>query len=172
MDWNYVIQNGLLFGAFISIVMTAMIIISARVNAEMWIGDAPPEVKAKLPPISDKARRQRALFAYPTFAILIGLIVYAVVRVYQSNGGFPGFWPVAATIWIAMQTFNLVDLLLIDWLLLETIHPALFVLPGTEEFENRRFYLFHFQGFLKGFVGITLVSLLVALVLTAINRIL
>lgn len=58
--------------------------------------------------------------------------------------------------------FNLVDLLLIDWLIVEFMRPAFIVQSGLGQLMGERNYWFHFQGFLKGSMGILVVSLLLA----------
>ena len=160
--WTTVLSEGLRVGGLISLWMLIVIVASLRWNPEIWVNDYPPEIRVVLPPKSERARRQTLWVSIPTFIVLIGLQAWLVVRLYAAAGGFPGFWELAAAIWLAMQTFNLFDLLIVDWLLVETWRPSFVLMPGTEAFAHRRFYGFHFRGFLKGFVGITVLSLIVA----------
>ena len=172
MMWNDVLLQALMFGGWISAWMVAVIILSLRWNPEIWVYDYPPEIRAALPPKSEHAKRQTLWVSLPTFAVLIGLLTWLVVRLYTVAGGFPGFWEVAAALWVAMQLFNLIDLLFVDWLLVETWRPRFVYMPGTERFADRRFYGFHARGFLKGSVGITLLSLFVAGALFAVEALL
>jgi hypothetical protein len=49
-----------------------------------------------------------------------------------------------------LLVFNLVDLLILDWLLFCTITPRWIVIPGTAGMAAYKDYLFHFRAFLKG----------------------
>ncbi len=59
-------------------------------------------------------------------------------------------------------TFNLVDLLLIDWLLICTITPKFAVIPGTEGMAGYKDYVFHLRGFLIGILISVVTGLLIA----------
>jgi hypothetical protein len=65
--------------------------------------------------------------------------------------------------------FNLVDLLVIDYLLLLVIKPAFLFIPGTAALSQAHGFGFHFKGFLKGLAigGVlgAVVALLAALLL-------
>ena len=60
------------------------------------------------------------------------------------------------------QSAHEIDVLLIDWLIVEFMRPAFIVQSGLGQLMAERNYWFHFQGFLKGSVGILVVSLLLA----------
>jgi hypothetical protein len=58
--------------------------------------------------------------------------------------------------------WNLIDLLLLDWLLLMTFKPRFMILPGTEGMAGYNDYGFHFRKFLNGIVFTFLLSLIVS----------
>jgi hypothetical protein len=60
------------------------------------------------------------------------------------------------------MVFNLVDLLVFDWLIALTIRPKFMILPGTQGSQGYHDYGFHFRGFLKGTLGGLLGSLILA----------
>jgi hypothetical protein len=68
-----------------------------------------------------------------------------------------------------LMVFNLVDLLVLDWLIFVTIQPRIIVLPGTEGMEGYRDYGFHFRAFLKGVAGSLIAGLIVAGVVVVID---
>lgn len=166
--WNTIVLDSLVMGVILSMLLSILVIVSLRWNPEIWVHDYPSEVQAVLPPKSALAKRQTVWVAVVMFAIIFGSLGLLIWRVIAGQGGFPGFWPIAAAIWIALQSFNVIDLLIVDWLIVETWRPRFVLVRGAEALYNRRFYGFHFRGFLKGFVGITLVSLLLAGLATAI----
>lgn len=166
--WNAIVLDSLTAGAILSVLLSILVVVSLRWNPEIWVHDYPPEVQAVLPPKSALAKRQTRWVAAVMFAILFGLIGVLIWRVIVGQGGFPGFWPIAAAIWIALESFNLIDLVIVDWLIIETWRPRFVLVPGAESLYHRRFYGFHFRGFLKGSLGITLASLLIAGLATGI----
>ena len=155
-----IIYPALFYGVVISLVMTAVILITFRWNPEIWVHDAPPKIRGRYGPVSQKAIRDSRLAGIPTFLLLGGVLVYAIVAVYQRAGGPPGFWAIFLTLFVAMQTFNVIDLLIIDWLLVATIKPKALMIPGTETWEGYDDYGFYVHGFGVGFIGITVASFL------------
>jgi len=165
VNWNLILQNALLFGAIISVVMTLGIVIGFRINPEFLLHDAPPKIRERYGPVRDepKRRRQATWFSIPLFGSLLFILIYAVVRLDQlDTQSASNFLALFVTFFVAMQIFNLFDLLVLDWLIVATLKPKFLLIPGTEDWEGYDDYGFYFQGFLKGFVGITIASLIFA----------
>lgn len=167
-----IVNLSLLYGAILSVVLSVMVMISLRINAEIWAHDYPPDVKAKYGPISERSRRQKNLFAALFFAVLAGVLVLTIVRIGQLTGGAPSFFQLAAGVFIVAMMFNLVDLLVLDWLILGFIQPSFVILPGTEGMAGYKDYGFAFRGFLTGTVGIVAASLVIAGIAFAVFRLL
>lgn len=161
MDLSLVVQTGLLYGLFLSVVMAVTLLGSLRLNPEILIDDYPPDIRAKWGPISPQARRLKLWVGLPAMALVLGLLAAQAAQVVQRSGGFH-FLEVTLSLWLSMMLFNLVDLLVLDWLVLLTFRPRLAILPGTEGLAGYSDYQFHFIGFLKGTVGITLASPILA----------
>jgi hypothetical protein len=132
MNWGLVIRESLAVGMMLSTILTLMIVASFMINKEMWLQDYPPEVKAKWGPINEKAKRQHHIFAILFFGMMIGAMVYDVIRLGLVLGTPPSFLAIFASIVIVFTLFNLVDAVIIDWLILLVLWPGLSVLPGTE----------------------------------------
>lgn len=159
MALTEIVYPALFYGALISLVMTVMILITFRWNPEIWVHDMPPKIRERYGPVSARAKREGRIAAVPTFVLLAGILVAAVVDLHRRAGGAPGFWALFLTLFVALQTFNVFDLLVLDWLILATFKPKFLMIPGTETWEGHRDYAFHFHGFLIGCAGITVVSL-------------
>src|SRR5689334_22790342 len=157
-----VFYHSLFYGMIVSLLMIAMIIISFRINPEMWVHDAPPAIRDRYGAISEKSRRQARQVALPFFILLLGVLGYSIFGLYQMAGNSPGFWMIAFSIFVTLQTFNVLDLLLIDWFVVATLKPKALMIPGTEDWPGYDDYAFYFQGFLKGFVRISIASLVIA----------
>ncbi len=143
-----------------SVIWMLFVAVSVRVFPFTIEHDYPEEVRrvAKLQKPSPKQRWQGAAWGAVGLTILFGLLViFAVTR---FAGQIPSFWSVFAYLWVICMAWNLVDLILVDWLLICTLSVRCFVLPGTEQCEANKDYAFHFIGFLKGCVAMTIVALL------------
>lgn len=151
MDWGLIIGESLASGMVLSTVLTVMIVVSFMINKEMWLQNYPLDVQAKWGPISEKAKRQHWVFAIFFFAILIGAMTYDVIRLELVLGTPPSFLASFASIVIVFGLFNLVDAVIIDWLILQVLWPGLAVLPGTEGMagykDARRWTINLFKGF-------------------------
>ena len=164
MSMELAFRLGITHGLILSVVLAVMIIGSLYVNPEMWAHDAPPDIKARIGPISERAKRQRTLFAIPFFGALGAILVVALVQLRMFAGGNLTFLPTFVMLYTMLMIFNLVDLLVIDWLIIETIRPKAFELPRLGELAGVRHYGFHLRGFVIGSVGLLLLSLIVAVV--------
>ncbi|MFN8444093.1 MAG: isoprenylcysteine carboxylmethyltransferase family protein [Caldilineaceae bacterium] len=158
------LQFSLLSGLVLSVVLSTIILASLYINPEMWLHDAPAEVQAKHGPMSERAKRQRIWLASSIFVALIGLVAFSIVQFVALAGAQLTFLKLFAHLFIMFMLFNVVDLLLIDWLIVEWIRPGFLAGSRLGTLMGERNYWYHFQGFLKGTAGITVVSLLLAAV--------
>jgi hypothetical protein len=156
------LSHSLVYGTILSAVLTILILGSLYINSEMWLHDAPRDVQEKHGPMSARAKRQRAWLAVAFAVAIIGVVGLSFVRLPAVVGGSLTFLKVFLHLWIMFMLFNVVDLLLIDWLIVEYIRPAFIVQSGLGQLMGERNYWYHFQGFLKGSVGILGASLLLA----------
>jgi len=156
------VQTGLIFGAGLSVILSILVGVTLRINPEMWLQDYPAEVKAAYGPARrPETKRQKTVAAIVLFGAIIVALAGAVIRL--NALGEPGFWVLVVTILTLMMTFNVVDLLILDWLWMETFKPKFVMLSGVEDLLSKRYYLFHFIGFLKGTAGILIATPLLAL---------
>ena len=77
----------------------------------------------------------------------------------SESHSFIGFFAYAFGL---LFIFNLVDLLLLDWLILCWMEPWWVILPGTEHIVLPKQYFHHFEGFLLGTAGLAFVSFAIA----------
>lgn len=150
--------HALLWGLLVSAFLTVAFIALSWIDPEMWLNDYPPDIREEFGPMSPAANRKRWLLGLPVLVLALALVVLATVRFVRMSGGAPGFGPAFLHTFIVMMVFNVVDLILIDWLLFVRIQPRFVVLPGTEGLPGYQDYAFHWHAFLKGTVGITVLS--------------
>jgi hypothetical protein len=132
MDWGILLRESLWMSAAFSAMMTVLIMGSILWNREMWLNDYPPDVKAKWGTISEKARKERNIFAVIFFGTMIAALIYVPIRLTDALGTTPGFLTILVCVAIIYSIFNLVDAFIIDWLFLTKLFPQIIILPGTE----------------------------------------
>jgi hypothetical protein len=150
----------LLFGLAFSVVFTAVLLGCGLVARDFGLHSYPPAIQERYGPKSPRGLRVTkiagALVGVSIAATLTGL--FLVVR----DGEPLGFWTVFAAAEIALMTFNLVDLVVLDWLVFVTWRPPLVVLPGTEDMPEYHDWYFHLVGFGKGVVIVTVIAVVAA----------
>ena len=166
-DLVLLLRHGVLYGAVLSVLMLLAFAGAAYLNPEIWLPDYPPDIRERFGPMSERARRQRRLVGIPVFLLLSGVLVLSSVRLAQV-GSESVFFSVFFGTFVVLLVFNVVDLLLLDWLVFVTLKPDIVVLPGTEGAEGYGDYGFHFRAFLKGLAGSFVGSIIVAGVATGI----
>jgi hypothetical protein len=160
-----IIWHGVFYGLILSLGLSALIFLSLYINPEMWWQDAPPEARAQFGPMSDKARRQRAFLSLPFFGFLLGTLALSLINL-ESAAGRLSYTAVFLNIFTLFMTFNLFDLLIVDWLIIVYWRPQFILLPGVDpDLGGYNSYLFHFHGFLKGTAGILVASLILTAVI-------
>lgn len=157
-----IIQHGLIYGLYFSVFCGALLLAGALINPESMLNDYPPDIRAAYGPMSERARRVRTLVGIPFLLGVIALLVISVATLIPKLGGQVSFLDVFTSTAIMLMVFNVVDLLILDWLLFVTLQPQMIVLPGTEGMAGYRDYGFHFRAFLRGTVMMLILSLIVA----------
>lgn len=150
MNWQIFLNSVLVCGVVLSVVLSVIMIISAAIAPDMWVGDYPPDIKEKFGPMSDRASRFRPYVAVVFFLAVLAIPLIGLFSL-QSTLGAISFLAALAFSSLVLLVFNVFDLLVLDWLLFCTIQPRPMVLAGTEGMAGYRDYRFHFIGFLKGF---------------------
>ena len=156
-----ILRFALYHGLILSVALSALIVGSLRLNAETWLSDYPPDIREAFGPMSEKARRQRTPFAILFGAILLATLTLGLWWLHRADGT-PGFTHIFIYFLVVFTTFNLIDLVVLDWLWFVWIQPDFIVLPGTEGLEGYKDYGFHFRAFLIGLTGTLVMALVIA----------
>jgi hypothetical protein len=161
MTLDTLLPLGLRYGLLLSVVLSSLILASLYINPTLWLHDAPAEIQARVGPVSEATKRQRSRFAWIFFGMLLAILAAGLFQLRTQTGDLT-FGGVFLLLYIMLMLFNLTDLLVIDWLIIETIRPAFTQLPGLGELAAVRHYGFHLRQFLVGTVGLLALSLLLA----------
>jgi len=103
-------------------------------------------------------------------SLLLGLLMAAPLTSAllwrTSTLGSQSFWNRFAYAFGVLFIINLVDLVILDWLIVCWFKLRWAILPGTEHIVTPNPYLHHFREFLIGTVGLVVVGLAIAAFLT------
>jgi hypothetical protein len=163
-----IISHAAIYGVILSGVLFTLILGLVRINPEIMLKDYPPDIQAKYGPMSERSKRQRVPVAIFIIAVLFGIVTLSFQDVGANQEGDISFFVAFIHLFVMFSVFNLLDWLVLDWLIVVTIRPSFITLPGTEGLAGYADYGFHFRGFLIGSVITFLTSLLVAGVVAAL----
>jgi len=168
MTLSLIISHALLYGVILSGVLFTLILGLVRINPEIMLKDYPPDIQAKYGPMSERSKRQRIPGAILVIVVLFGIVILS----FQDLGTDPqddlSFFTTFVHLFVMFSVFNLLDWLVLDWLIVVTIRPSFIILPGTEGLAGYEDYRFHFRGFLIGTVITLVTSILVAAVVAVL----
>ena len=139
----------LIYEVSTSLVLSALILAMLWHNPRLLLQDYPKDVRAVVP---TKTPAEKRLSAYWTGLFLLLLIAFSIAAALSAKAAHPGFLDVFLSAFGVSFLFNLVDWLILDWLIICTITPAFVVIPGTEGMAGYKNYTLHFRGFLIGMV--------------------
>jgi hypothetical protein len=148
-------------GALLSVVASTYLLLLLRFNPRIFLRHYPKEIREIVPPKSEKERRISILLG-----LLIGAPFTSALLWRTATLGSHSFWELFAYAFGVLFIFNLVDLLILDWLIVCWFEPRWVILPGTEHIVIPKQYLHHFKGFLMGTVGLVIVGLAIAALLS------
>jgi hypothetical protein len=157
------VEHMLLDGALLSLVLSAILLISFLINPRVWLQDYPEALRKLAPPLTLAEKRQRIVIAVP---LLLGFLVipFLAARAYLAWAGeSASFFSLYLHVFVVLNLFNLFDAVVIDWLFLGVLHPRFALIP---EAWGRADLLIDAQkgvrDWLKGIVFCTVFALLIA----------
>jgi hypothetical protein len=164
-----VLQHSFLYGGILALLVCALFLVGAYLNPEVMLQGYPPDIKARYGAASPAAKRHRLWLSIPVSIALFGTLVMALVQMPQVDNGVVNYLAATLCIFIMFFTLNLVDLVVNDWLIFNTLRPKFIVLAGTEGMAGYRDYGFHFKQFLKGTLGSFIASPIIAALAIAVT---
>lgn len=163
MQLSQLIQLGFFWGAIFGLVFCLATLIIGRINVVMLLNDYPPDIRAKYGPMNEATRKQANKASLPLLASL-GLVLVLGLSQLRSLSGELTFINTLIVTLLIFQTWNLIDLIVLDWFLLMTLKPSFMIIPGTAGMAGYRDYMYHFRKFLNGIVFTVILSMVVTLI--------
>ena len=164
LDTTRILQDG----ALLSLVGSTFLLILLRFNPRIFLKHFPKEIREIVPPKSEKERRISILLGVPLGLLFIGSTFASALLWRAAAHGSLSFWELFTHVFGLFFLFNLVDLLILDWLIVCRFTPRWLIIPGTEHIVMPKEYLYHFKGFLVG----TVVSVIGGLAIAALLHVL
>lgn len=156
------ITKALLEGLVWSVMWIFYVYVLLRWFPWEMVHEYPEDVKqaCTLPEPDEKQKKSSKFWGgLVSVIILITLAVFGIE--YFRNADF-SFFELFLFLFIIGQTWNVVDLIIMDFLIVCTLRPKWVVLPGTEGCAGYGDYFFHFKGFLIGCVYTAIMALIIA----------
>jgi len=137
-------------GAILSLFASLWLMLALKVNPRIFLHDYPAKIQEKVPQNTKSERRLLYFFGVPfMLLLLLGSFFSTLSLKEQGNAQFWALWLNAAGV---VSVFNIVDWLILDWLIFCTLTPRFVVIPGSEGMAEYKDYGFAFRGFLHGTV--------------------
>ena len=155
-------RETLVNGAILSVIASCILLLSLYVNPRLYLQDYPRDVQAKAPPKTASEKRLALVLGVPFLLVLLCVPLLSTLRLKQHFGASASFPALALHASGVLWVFNVVDWLVLDWLMFCTWTPSFMVIPGTEGLPGYKDYGHHFRGFLVGAVLSLLAGLAIA----------
>ena len=151
-------------GLILSLLASLFILVSIRINPRLWLGDYPKAIQAEVEPKSADEKRQSLMIGIPFLVLLFGVPLVSTWSLQATSPVAVPFLNLYVNAAGVAFVFNLVDWLVLDWLIFCTLTPDFLVIPGTKSNPAYKDYAFHLRGFIIG----TILSAIAGLVLAGI----
>jgi hypothetical protein len=148
-------------GCLLSIVASLWLILIMRINPRIFLQDYPKDIQAAVHPKTPSEKKLTLWLGIPFLLLLILFPFFSTLGLKQQTGSYAAL--LANAFGVAF-IFNLVDWLLLDWLMFCTLTPKFLIIPGTAGMAGYNDYMFHFRGFIIG----TILSAIIGAVLAGV----
>jgi len=146
VDIGKILLHGAILAGLASLLLMSAVVYNPRFAQRGLPGD----IKEKVPPLTKGERRRALFFAIPFFVLIFGGPFLSGLSIAIQAHGTISFIEIAIHVFGVGLVFNLVDLVLLDWLIYCTITPRFVVIPGTEGMAGYKDYLFHLRAHVRG----------------------
>lgn len=147
LDMSRLLLDGLLSSA----VASAILMGGIWYNPRAFLHDYPQAVRERVAPRTPEEKRLALVFGIPFMLVLILAPLVSSLALKQRLGSEASFVILALNAFGVSFFFNLVDLLVLDWLIFCIVVPPFIMIPGTEDMRAAyRDYGYHLRAAIKG----------------------
>jgi hypothetical protein len=145
------VRGVLIDGAVLSLLASLYLLAVLWFNPRLFLQDYPPAIQAAVPPKTEQEKRLSLILGLPFLFLLLVVPLLSTLAFVRGAGDVP-FLAAFLHAFGVIFTFNVVDWLLLDWVVFCTITPRFLVIPGSEGMSAYKDYAYHFRAFLIGTV--------------------
>jgi hypothetical protein len=146
------------------VVIGYLLILMMSVSPRIWgYSDFSDEIKVKVPPQIKKEKRFGVVLSLPWLAFTFGFPILSTYLLKAKLGGEISYWTAFLNIVVMSFTFNLIDLVVLDWIIVSWITPNFVMIPGTEK-EDYEDFRFHYKAQGKASIVILAVCFIFAFI--------
>jgi len=153
----------LIDGGLLALLVSIWLMFTLRFNARIFLHDYPPAIQEKVLPKTKAEKRLTYILGMPFMLLLLLGSFFSTLSL--KSHGETQFWAMWLNATGVVFVFNVVDWLVLDWLIFCTITPHFMVIPGSEGMAAYKDYSFHFHGFLHGILYSALGGLIIATII-------
>jgi hypothetical protein len=155
MDLGTTIRDG----GLLSVIASIYLLILLRAYPRLFLRHYPKAVRDVVPAKSAREITASSIVGVPFIVLLLAAPIWSTVRMQNTSLEPLSFGVLFANAFGVIWLFNLVDLLILDWLIVCFFTPKWVILPGSEHLQIPKPYFDHFRGFLTGTVLSVVVGL-------------
>ncbi|MBI3158792.1 MAG: hypothetical protein HYZ26_04225 [Chloroflexi bacterium] len=158
LDFNKILLDGGVLSALLMLIFLGIGLTSPRLFLSKK--NVPADILAAVPPRTEEEKRKAIWVGLPLLALMLILPGWSAYTFAQQSGA--AFGAVFAHTYLVLFVPFLADLLILDWLILNTITPKWVVYPGTEGFAGYKDYRFHLRAHVRGLFVLLFLAALIA----------
>lgn len=162
LDFGKILTDGALITLLFALYLLGIIRFVPRLFLSKK--NVPGDILAAVPPRTPREKKLSLLVGLPLVALMFILPVWSAVSFKSQASGPVSFGTLYLHILLIVMMFNLFDLVVLDWFLLNTLTPRFLVYPGTEGLAGYKDKMFHLRAHVRALPGL----LVGVLVITAI----
>jgi hypothetical protein len=146
------VRHILIDGALLSLLASLFLMAVLWFNPRLFLQDYPAAIQAAVPPKSEEEKRLSLILGLPFVLLVLIVPLLSTMAFVRGSEGNVSFLAASLHAFGVVFAFNVVDWLLLDWVVFCTITPRFLVIPGSEGMAAYKDYFYHFRGFLTGTV--------------------
>ncbi len=151
---EHILLHALLYNL---VVIGYLVIMMVSMNPRIWgYSDYSDEIKAKVPPQTKREKSLAIILSSVWMILAVGLPILSTYILKDKLGGKISFWTAFLNVSVMMFIADLIDLVILDWLLVSKITPKFVMIPGTVEADYKDFS-FHYKA--QGYGSILILAL-------------
>jgi hypothetical protein len=144
-------------GALYALVTSVYLMVIIALYPRLFLQDYPEAIQAQVPPKTSREKRLMLIAGVPFLIILFVGPLLSTLALNRRLGGQAPFVTLAVNAFGVAFAFNLIDWLVLDWLIFCTWTPRFMVIPGSQGNPAYQDYGYHARGFVIG-TGISLIT--------------